>query len=156
MSTNTRVALCAAVILLASACGADDGNANGGGGEFVFNNQLFSNTQLLSPAASGDMHAPSFSWPATGERHVVCAVFRKRIAVRQDRIENEDDMVWVWHSGMRRGREGNVRWDDGRPGPSSTDPPRSLPAGTYYWALWTLDVAGNPLGSSRELTMNVP
>jgi hypothetical protein len=56
-------------------------------------------------------------------------------------------MVWAWHTGLGRGREGAVTFADGvAPVDGSLDavgPPVPLPRGrTYYWAVWAWDDGG--------------
>ena len=78
----------------------------------------------------------------------------------QPLITNQNDMFWIWHSGLTTGREGNVTWSDGvvaRFGqPIETERPPALESGTYFWAVWALDDQGKPALSTTELTNTVP
>jgi len=141
--------------LATSACGGGAGEAS-----FAFDNNVFSRTSRLNAATSGDARMPSVSWPSTGRRLVVAGFFTKRLDVRQNVITNQNDVFWIWHSGLTTGREGNVTWSDGvvaRFGqPIETERPPPLAPGTYYWAVWALDDQGKPALSTIELTHVVP
>ena len=138
-----------------AACGADDSGDSPGGG-YVYKNQIFRDTSLITAAQSGTTTKPSFSWQALGEKHVVCALFSERIQVAQDHISNTDKVRWLWHSGLGRGREGNVLFAHGAADESGNPPPATLAPGTYYWAVWALDEGGQPIASSIENTLKVP
>jgi hypothetical protein len=146
-------------------CGGMPGCGSGSEGKSsapapVFQNQIFRQTGDLSAAASGpETGTPTFSWPATNYKHVVCAVFRSPIEVRQNEITNIDQIVWLWHSGLTRGREGNVTYSSGTVSLDETDtgpPAGPLASGTYYWAVWALDDGGTPVLSSVEYNFAVP
>lgn len=134
-----------------SACGAE-----GDAVDPTYQNQVFSGTDRINAAQDGSVYQPGFSWIATGYRHVVCAVFNSPIHVKQNQITNADEVVWIWHTGLGTGREGNIRYSDGRPHPASSDAPAPLASGVYYWAVWALDDAGHAVASSVEYTLNVP
>lgn len=145
----------ATLLALASGCGAASDSAG-----FTYQNGLFSRTSALQAAADGPAAAPNLSWPATGRRLVVAGFFGKRIDVRQNLITNQSDLLWMWHSGMDGGREGNVLWQNGAPArwgqPLVGQAPAPLAPGTYYWAVWALDDTGKPVQSTVELTHTVP
>jgi hypothetical protein len=128
---------------------------------FVYQNQIFTSTAELGAAASNpDTGRPSFSWPATGLKHVVVAIFRAHIDVQSNLIVNTDQVVWIWHTGIGRGREGNVTFDDGASAVDDEGRPQGSPStlqgGTYYWAVWALDEEGTPVESSIEYQLDVP
>jgi hypothetical protein len=133
------------------ACGAE-----GDDYDPTYQNQLFAQTARINAAQDGSASTPGFSWIATGYRHVVCAVFSSPIHVKENQITNADDVVWIWHSGLGTGREGNIRYGDGRPHPASSDAPAPLGLGVYYWGVWALDDAGHAVASSVECTLMVP
>ncbi len=143
---------CASLYALA-ACGAEGENGNP---DPTYQNQLFSGTARINAAKDGSSYQPGFSWIATGYRHVVCAVFKSPIHVKENQITNADDVVWIWHTGLGTGREGNIRYSDGRPHPASSDAPAPLQNGVYYWGVWALNDAGHAVASSVEYTLNVP
>jgi hypothetical protein len=158
ININTELArflLPCCILLAASGCGAEDAESDPTG--FVYNNQIFRDTALIQAARSGNVSTPAFSWPATEEKHVACAVFSERIQVDQDEIANPESVVWIWHSGLGRGREGNVLFEHGVSEPGSRAPASPLsPTKTYYWAVWALDLAGYPVASTVEQSFKVP
>ena len=105
---------------------------------FAYRNNLFRNTVKINAVVKfvkpGE---PSFSWPATGYKHVVCEV------------------VWLWHTGLGTGREGNVLFEHGIPGPNKKGPVSALKPGTYYWGVWAFDDHGRPAFSSVENSFEV-
>ncbi|PID39903.1 MAG: hypothetical protein CSA65_00545 [Proteobacteria bacterium] len=135
---------------LVGACGKTDDPG------FVYQNQIFRDTELISAAKSGSDATPAFSWQALGEKHVALAIFSEPIQVAQARIVNSDKVVWLWHSGLGKGREGNVLFEQGAKDEAGTPPPTKLAPGTYYWAVWALDEGGHPIASSVENTLTVP
>lgn len=142
------------LLIAATGCGAEDDE---GVTTFVYNNQIFRDTELIQAARSGDATRPAFSWPATEEKHVACAVFSERIQVSHDEISNPGSVVWIWHSGLGRGREGNVLFEHGVSDPNSLAAAAPLaPGKTYYWAVWALDLAGYPVASTVENNFKVP
>lgn len=143
---------CAAMMF----CGCGVDNDAGSDPGFVYQNQIFRDTELISAAKSGSDATPAFSWQALGEKHVALAIFSERIQVAQDQITNADKVVWLWHSGLGKGREGNVLFSQGAKDESGAPPPASLAKGSYYWAVWALDEAGHPIASSVEKTIAVP
>lgn len=144
-----------ALLILGGGCGV---GAEPGG--FAFDNNLFENTERLLAEATGDPSRPNLSWPSTGRSMVVVGVFRRRIDVRRNLITNTWDLVWLWHTGLPAGREGNITWSDGNPVvdgvPEDGVEPPALRPGTYYWAVWAFDDRGVPVASSVELTLEVP
>jgi hypothetical protein len=104
---------------------------------------------------------PAFTWQATAARLVLAAVFRENIQVQNGKIINPSAVVWVWHTGLGTGREGNVRYDQGGQVDSGslakiTRPPAALPRGDYVWAVWAWDPSGTRvIGASRETFFTV-
>lgn len=117
---------------------------------FAFENPLFSGTARLQASMTAGHAQPTISWPATNAKHVVAAVFSERIGVRDKAVTNSDKIVWIWHSGLGTGHEGNILWAHGSPDPSSTAASEALPVGTYYWAVWALSDEGLPTHSTEE------
>jgi hypothetical protein len=132
-------------------CGAAEDDESGG---FVYQNQIFSGTVSIQAAQSGSLSAPAFSWAATGEKHVVCAIFDERIQLDQNHVSNTDRVVWLWHSGLGSGREGNLLYSHGVAADNGA--PEPLLPGSYYWAVWAMDLDGFPVASSVEYTLAVP
>lgn len=141
----------------AVACGgASSGTYDGGTGPFAFENNIFTRTTRLEATAIANVAGePNFSWPAIGAKHVVCAIFSERIQTKQDRITNLDRLVWVWHTGLGKGREGNVLYEHGVPNANSTEKPKPLPKGNYYWGVWAFNEEGTPIRSTIEYTLQI-
>lgn len=141
-------------------CGADTGNPDPNNKDpFVYNNNIFTRTTTMSVAARVvTAGQPSFSWSATGQKHVVCAVFSERIQVKNNQITNTNKVVWLWHTGIGRGREGNVLYENGISGSNAPldQIPQSLKSGTYFWGAWVLDEGGTPVRSTIENTLTIP
>ena len=137
-----------------SAC-ADDSN-DSAAYEYAYQNVLFSGTsQIVAPVMTAGHAQPAVSWPATDEKHVVCALFSERISISDKQITNEDKIVWLWHSGLGNGREGNVLWEHGVTGKNLDQQPKPLAKGTYYWGVWALNEQGLPSWSSQEIPHTV-
>ncbi len=161
-----RIIRVLAVIAVSAACvvAAGCGDAADAGAvtssSFKYVNPLFTNTSNIEAAVgakevdagatSSSTNTPNFSWPATNQKHVVCAVFNEPIGVKDNTITNTHRVVWMWHSGLPQGREGNVTWSQGVSDPQSLSSPKPLPSGVYYWAVWALNQQGLPVRSSVE------
>lgn len=140
--------------LVGAGCADETGGT--GSADFAYNNILFSGTkQIVQPVMTAGHAQPAVSWPATDEKHVVCALFAERISVSDQQITNANEIVWLWHTGLGKGREGNVLWENGVPGPEQTAKPKPLGKGTYFWAVWALDEQGLPSWSSEEMVHTV-
>ena len=135
-------------------CGSDEGvdaaTAGKAAGEFAYENPIFQSTWTIKASATGALSAPSFSWPATNHSHVVCALFDERMSVKDNTITNTHRLVWMWHSGLKGGREGNVQWKDGVADPQTGQKAAALKSGTYFWAVWSVDAQGVPVASTVE------
>ncbi len=140
------------------ACGgADSYNQNhSNSNSFAYQNNLFTNTTRLAAAVNIPVPGePSFSWQATGRKHVVCAIFSDRVQVRRNEITNPDKIVWMWHSGLATGREGNILFKHGVAGAESTQSANPLPRGSYFWGVWVFDDSGTPIMSTVENVLEI-
>ena len=145
---GTALLLC--VIALVSTACAEGTADNESADFFAYENPVFAGTVRLEAKMTIGHPEPTVSWPATNAKHVVAAVFSERIGVKDKAITNPDKIVWIWHSGLGKGHEGNILWAHGAPSPSSTAEPIALPVGTYYWAVWALSDDGLPTHSTEE------
>lgn len=86
---------------------------------------------------------PTFSWQRTTRNLVVVGVFDNPIRVSNGRIENEDDLVWIWHTGLPDGDEGNILFSEGAGSYYGQQSPEPLEVGqSYYWAVWAWNNEG--------------
>lgn len=115
-----------------------------------FSNIIFPGTEEIQTASPGEQcivgGRPYFVWDATGGL-VYVGVFDENIDVNQGRIQNTGANVWAWHSGMGRGVEGVIQFDDGRAVVDGVIQEDSLPTPleqgrSYYWAVWAWNSAG--------------
>lgn len=150
------VALTCALAMSAAACG--------GGGQPEeprdqnFANALFPRATLITVGTpQGRCPAsPAFTWQTTGQAIVYAGIFTSNIVVSNGRIINSQDNVWAWHSGLARGREGNVSFNDGVSvvgGTLQLDRPATplVHGQSYVWAVWAWsDDGSRVLASSRE------
>ena len=142
---NAQALLLTSLAVFAAGC--DDGS-DLAGEDFVYENGILRGAGPLQAAVSGTPQRPNFSWPATNEKHVVCALFARRINVRQSEITNPEDIVWIWHTGLGTGRDGNVLYEHGLSNTRGDAPLDRLPSGTYFWAVWALDEQGLPVAAT--------
>ena len=66
------------------------------------------------------------------------------------------NIVWIWHTGLGTGRDGNVLYEHGLSNTRGDAPLDRLPSGTYFWAVWALDEQGLPVAATDEYTLSVP
>ena len=76
-------------------------------------NQIFYGTIPINLEITPKSNTPSFAWRTTGSRFIVLAVFEDKIDLEGKAVTNSQDVVWTWHSGIGKGREGNVSFSDG-------------------------------------------
>ena len=116
-------------------------------------NQIFYNTTSLEIEIKPvNSNSPSFAWTATGSRYMVIAIFKDKIDLKENRIANTQDAIWSWHSGIGRGREGNVSYSDGVDMINGQLQSAStlLNPGVYYILAWGYDGYYNLAYSSEE------
>ncbi|WP_242920775.1 hypothetical protein [Pontibacter liquoris] len=127
--------------------------------EFTNDRSLCNIINMISKASN----SPNFQWEYTGDKLVAAAVFSKRIRLNQDvnKIQNVNDIVWAWHSGLNTGGvNGNqqiVKYNDGRKvidGKISDEIPLPLERNKIYvWAVWTWNEEGTKVVKS---SMEIP
>ncbi len=133
------------------------GCANDGAGteppqDIGLDNSIFPDTNLIelnSPTAGEVVtnDQPHFSWKSSGNTMVFLGLFTKSISIKGKNISNVNDIVWAWHSGLGKGRAGDVEFLEGVDvlnGELITDrPPSPLFNGQmYYWAVWAWNEEG--------------
>lgn len=103
---------------------------------------------------------PLFRWDTFNTKITCCAIFMKQIIVKGGIITNPEDMVWQWHSGMKKGQNGYVQFSDGKNVINDTidygNAPFPLKKHNYFWAVWAWNnSATSILYSSRQMQFYV-
>jgi hypothetical protein len=94
-----------------------------------------------------------FTWEDQGRPSVFLAIFVGTPIVVENKIRNEESLVWAWHSGLGTGRAGLVHYQDGVAvhdgefGEVDEELP-ALEPGTYRAALWSYSRHGELADSS--------
>ena len=103
---------------------------------------------------------PVLAWDSIYVPIITVAIFRKGIEISGGSIQNKNDIVWQWHTGMSSSVYLNgmqrVNYTDGRNVKNSeidySSPADSLSGGMYYWAIWGWATSGvDIIYSSRDL-----
>lgn len=144
--------------------GTNIGNTSGGAVFFqeippdIF---LFPNRKeiiLMEPKIGeklGD-NQPKFVWSHPDRNIELLALFNKPIKQVADTISNPQDMIWAWHTGLKTGTAGSIRYVDGIPvinGKLSAGEVIPLePGRTYYWAVWAWDNEGIRITDSSKVS----
>ncbi len=117
-------------------------------------NPIFTGTGLINisaPTGTVSTNFPDFSWTATGLSYEVAAVFTNSINVQGKKIQNTNDCIAMWTTGMK-GSAGTVNYSSFKVvnnGNLTGDYVTGLPYhGTYYWAVWAYDDQLNISNSS--------
>jgi hypothetical protein len=104
---------------------------------------------------------PTIRWDSVQTKLIVTAIFIHPIQVTNGKIENTNDIIWIWYSGLEDGKDGWVTFEEGR---SISDgmmdnlgQPIPLPAlHQYFWGVWGWNESGiKVLYSSRQMTFYV-
>jgi hypothetical protein len=104
---------------------------------------------------------PVIRWDSVQTGLIVAAIFDQPIHVVSGIIENKNDIVWIWHSGLEIGRDGQVVFEEGKSIPDglldNLSQPVPLPAlHQYFWGVWSWDQSGIRVTySSRQMTFYV-
>jgi hypothetical protein len=102
---------------------------------------------------------PTLSWEKVESEIICAAIFKNSINADNNSIKNDvSDIVWIWHSGLSKGENGLVQFEQGikeidaDEHDSLSKPEPLIKSEVYYWAVWAWDKSGiNILFSSREL-----
>ncbi len=122
-------------------------------------NPIFISTQLINVSSPTNgqtvtTNYPDFSWQVSGQRYEVAAVFTKHIQVSGKQIQNTNDCIGMWDTGMT-GTDGSVNYSEFREvsgGLITGSQAAPLAGGTYYWAVWAYDSGMVITNSSAEIT----
>jgi hypothetical protein len=124
-------------------------------------NPVFSGTVLINttaPEGSGVANPPVFIWQSTGLSYEVVGVFVNPISVQGKQIQNINDCIAIWDTGMA-GSDGNVSFTLFKQvvNGNLTSSSASLSSGhTYYWAVWAYDSQLDLTNSSAQVTFVAP
>jgi hypothetical protein len=121
-------------------------------------NPLFQGTEIISvySPTNGQQvstNYPDFSWQATGLSYEVAGVFDNPILVSGKQIQNSNDCIAIWNTGMT-GIDGNVNYSlfkEVSGGIITSSYAAPLTNGTYYWAVWAYDSGLSISNSSEEI-----
>ncbi len=125
-------------------------------GDSIFiRGDLSFNSDIIDTVTS----TPTLSWERVESEIVCAAIFKNKINVKNGTIVNDtSDIVWIWNSGLLKGENGLVKFEQGKKSintdsPESVNNPDPLEQGeVYYWAVWAWDNSGIEIRfSSREL-----
>lgn len=102
---------------------------------------------------------PVLAWDSTNSNIICAAIFKDKILVENNSIINDtSDIVWIWHSGLSKGSNGLVRFEDGIRKMNITqddtlqNPDTLIKGQIYYWGVWAWNNSGIKINfSSREL-----
>jgi len=108
-----------------------------------------SSVELLSPIIGESLYTdiPQFIWNMEPRSLVALGVFSDRIKIKNNEIQNDEDIVFYWDSSMPAGNLGSVSIVDGIRYVSGNRTEggtfRPLERGKiYYWAIWAWDSEG--------------
>lgn len=127
----------------------------------IFPNSSVIDITLPTNGAVLGSNEPRFTWTATGNKYVMLGLFSRPVILQNNSIQNNTDLIWVWHSGIGKGREGDVAFNDGlkviNGNLDGAVTPTPLDRGrTYYLAIWAWDEEGLEItNSSKEFYFTV-
>jgi len=104
---------------------------------------------------------PTMRWDSVQTELIVSAIFTGPIQEANGKIENTDEMIWIWHSGLEDGKNGWVKFEEGRSISNgfieNLDQAIPLPdSHQYYWGVWSWNESGiKVMYSSRQITFYV-
>lgn len=104
---------------------------------------------------------PTMRWDSVQTKLIVSAIFIHPIQPAKGKIENTNDIIWIWHSGLEDGKDGWVTFEEGRSISGGVienlGQPIPLPAShQYYWGVWSWDESGIKVQySSKQMTFYV-
>ncbi|MBD3185154.1 hypothetical protein GF312_22935 [Candidatus Poribacteria bacterium] len=156
-----RMIFCILIIIsLLVGCGEDEGDE-----EYVSNesardsyyypdiqNQVFYGTWGFKLEITQGVSDPSIAWYTTGFKYVIVTIFKGKIDLKDNRIANFNDAIWTWHTGLGKGREGNISYYDGQDMRFGEilDTVTPLEPGTYYITAWGYDDNYDLFRSTQE------
>lgn len=104
---------------------------------------------------------PVLKWDSVNVNLIYAGIFDAPIHEENGNITNSGNLIWAWHSGMLKGKNGMVQYNDGKTinsdGTYNNSDPVPLANGiTYYWGVWAWNNSGTQIWfSSRPLKFYV-
>lgn len=172
---KTAVFFCISALFSFSSCNnyADDTVYDD---ELIFTNSLElevdayqykDSTDGLNYQVSGDTtldtlgKLPEFRWEEIKYLLVSVAIFNKPISISDGNIQNTENIIWQWHSGMdsvvliiEDVEHVQVHYNWGKPVIEKNiqyeTQPLALESGLYYWAVWSWDGNGKEIMYSSK------
>jgi hypothetical protein len=101
----------------------------------------------------------SFEWFKTGHKLVMVALFCNPIRIRNNEIDNKEDIVWLWATDKED--PGQINYNSGYKATYINNAfvltkPTSLDPKVYVWSVWAWDDKGLSIkASSRELPIRI-
>jgi hypothetical protein len=101
---------------------------------------------------------PNLVWGTTGSRLSAVAIWNVPPEATVHGIQNTDNLIWFWHSGLSSGVAGSVQYSHGyEPDHADIMAPglvaKPLTVGrSYYWAAWEWDQAGINVTASTNVS----
>jgi hypothetical protein len=98
---------------------------------------------------------PELRWDTVGFGIISAVIFKAPIQVTNAVIINTSDIIWQWHNFMESGKDGGVKYSEGKSVSNGIinydDSPQELEKGDYYWAIWCWNSDGiKIICSSRQ------
>lgn len=153
-----RLFLLTALFVFSTSCARKSSST---GPEGVSNSALFPGTKpitLISPPNQRVMDREiTFMWNPSGQQQVALGLFEAPIQIVNGNIQNKNDNIWAWHSGLKNGQQGLVKFSDGygvENGIWQNQKPIKITNGKqYYWAVWAWDNNGTITHSSEAYNL---
>ncbi|NBC30196.1 MAG: hypothetical protein GVY29_09435 [Spirochaetes bacterium] len=122
---------------------------------------IFDGTHPIELKVTVTEVGPVFTWEDSGRPSVFVAVFAGMPIVVENKIRNEETLVWAWHSGLGSGLPGRVEYRDGIAVIDGefhelSEDLAPLTPGIYRAALWSYNERGELADSSEITEFTVP
>lgn len=92
---------------------------------------------------------PLFKWDKTLSGLVTVVVSKELFVVKDKAIENADQIIWQWHTGMDDGSIGEVGFFEGKTVKNKIidydTQPLPLENGLYYWTVYSWESSGREI-----------
>lgn len=125
----------------------------------TYQNQIFRSATLfdIQFPTNGNWQ-PWFSWTTANMKYMVIGIYSNPVSVKDDAIQNPQDMVWTWNTGITNVANNQIFFSDGRDVAGSviqTNATALSFSNTYYIAAWAYDSNYNLVYSTVQYTYTV-